>query len=74
MSIEIPGLSEWSEPSKVPDPDDVIQDLDMIKPGGKVGSCSKEVVAKREVGAGESKGSCTTVELVVSAKGSASSI
>jgi hypothetical protein len=58
----------------VPDPDDVIHDLETIKPGGNVGSCSNEDVANREVGAGESNGSWTTVELVVSAKGSTSSV
>jgi hypothetical protein len=57
MSTETAGLSKWSEPPRVPDPDDVIQDLETIKPGGNVGSCSKEVVANREIGAGESKGS-----------------
>lgn len=74
MSIEMAGLSEWSEPPRVPDPDDVIHDLDTIKPGGNIGSHSKEVVANREIGAGESNGSGTAVELVVSANGSMSSV
>ena len=74
MSIEMAGLSEWSEPPRVPDPDDVIHDLETIKPGGNTGSCSKEGAANRETGAGESNGSRTVVELVVSANGSMASL
>lgn len=58
----------------MPDPDDVIHDLETIKPGGNVESCSNGDAANREAGAGESNGSWTTVELVVSAKGSPSSV
>lgn len=58
----------------MPDPDDVIHDLETIKPGGNIGSRSKQAVASWEIGAGESKGSWTTVEVEVSAKGSMSSV